>query len=164
MTGYLSASEIVGLGLKLDADWVILSACNTAGGALEADGSLEPCQRILLRRRACTAGLAFGKSIPMPTSKLITQAVAKLKSDRRIGRTEALRRSMSKLMAKTDLRHRGASRLLGAVRESAKARPGDCRNVCCCRDERTNPTDREGRDWVIKRRTQRKRIESALPQ
>src|SRR6185436_5663156 len=29
--GYLSASEIA--GLKLDADWVILSACNTAAGA-----------------------------------------------------------------------------------------------------------------------------------
>lgn len=28
--GYLSASEIA--GLKLDADWVILSACNTASG------------------------------------------------------------------------------------------------------------------------------------
>ena len=28
--GYLSASEVA--GLKLDADWVILSACNTAGG------------------------------------------------------------------------------------------------------------------------------------
>ena len=28
--GYLSASEIA--GLKLDADWVILSACNTAAG------------------------------------------------------------------------------------------------------------------------------------
>jgi CHAT domain-containing protein len=28
--GYLSASEVA--GLKLDADWVILSACNTAAG------------------------------------------------------------------------------------------------------------------------------------
>jgi hypothetical protein len=34
--GYLSASEIA--GLKLDADWVILSACNTAAGqALNAE-------------------------------------------------------------------------------------------------------------------------------
>jgi CHAT domain len=33
--GYLSASEIA--GLKLDADWVILSACNTAAG--EAKGA-----------------------------------------------------------------------------------------------------------------------------
>lgn len=33
--GYLSASEIA--GLKLDADWVILSACNTA--AAEAKGA-----------------------------------------------------------------------------------------------------------------------------
>ena len=33
--GYLSASEIA--GLKLDADWVILSACNTAGGEAGGD-------------------------------------------------------------------------------------------------------------------------------
>jgi len=32
--GYLSASEIA--GLKLDADWGILSACNTAAGRLKA--------------------------------------------------------------------------------------------------------------------------------
>jgi hypothetical protein len=31
--GYLSASEIA--GLKLDADWVILSACNTAAGGVQ---------------------------------------------------------------------------------------------------------------------------------
>jgi CHAT domain-containing protein len=31
--GYLSASEIS--GLKLDADWVILSACNTGSGGLK---------------------------------------------------------------------------------------------------------------------------------
>jgi CHAT domain-containing protein len=30
LDGYLSASEIA--ALKLDADWVILSACNTAAG------------------------------------------------------------------------------------------------------------------------------------
>ncbi len=38
--GYLTASEIA--GLKLDADWVILSACNTAAGGVEgAKGGVQ---------------------------------------------------------------------------------------------------------------------------
>jgi CHAT domain-containing protein len=35
--GYLSGSEIA--ALKLDADWVILSACNTAGGAGQGEAA-----------------------------------------------------------------------------------------------------------------------------
>jgi tetratricopeptide (TPR) repeat protein len=43
--GYLTASEIA--ALKLDADWVILSACNTAaGGADGAEALSAPCPRL----------------------------------------------------------------------------------------------------------------------
>ena len=41
--GYLSASEIA--ALKLDADWVILSACNTAGGSGENAEALSGLAR-----------------------------------------------------------------------------------------------------------------------
>src|SRR6187200_885248 len=41
--GYLSASEIA--GLKLDADWVILSACNTAAGGSEGAEALSGMSR-----------------------------------------------------------------------------------------------------------------------
>ena len=41
--GYLSASEIA--GLKLDADWVILSACNTAAGGAEGADALSGMAR-----------------------------------------------------------------------------------------------------------------------
>lgn len=37
--GYLSASEVA--GLRLNADWVVLSACNTAGPAGQGHGGLE---------------------------------------------------------------------------------------------------------------------------
>lgn len=37
--GYLAASEVA--GLRLDADWVVLSACNTAGPAGQGHGGLE---------------------------------------------------------------------------------------------------------------------------
>jgi len=41
--GYLSASEIT--NLKLDADWVILSACNTAAAGTEGDEALSGLAR-----------------------------------------------------------------------------------------------------------------------
>jgi CHAT domain-containing protein len=41
--GYLSASEIA--GLKLDADWVILSACNTAAGGAPGGEALSGLAR-----------------------------------------------------------------------------------------------------------------------
>ena len=57
--GYLSASEIA--GLKLDADWVILSACNTAaGGAPEARGAVGNGEGVLLRGGPLSARFALG--------------------------------------------------------------------------------------------------------
>src|SRR5204863_7318183 len=41
--GFLTASEIA--ALKLDADWVILSACNTAGGSGETAEALSGMAR-----------------------------------------------------------------------------------------------------------------------
>ncbi len=60
--GYLSAGEIA--GLKLDADWVILSACNTAGAASTAcngrRSAVRPGARVLLCPGPRAAGLALG--------------------------------------------------------------------------------------------------------
>jgi hypothetical protein len=44
--GYLSASEIA--GLKLDADWVILSACNTAAGQATSAEALSGLARAFI--------------------------------------------------------------------------------------------------------------------
>jgi len=59
--GYLSASEIA--ALKLDADWVILSAYNTAGGAgpgEAAEAQSAPCTRVYLCTSARAIGVALG--------------------------------------------------------------------------------------------------------
>ena len=57
--GYLSASEIA--ALKLDADWVILSACNTAaGGGDERRGAVGPGAGLHLRPGPRAAGVALG--------------------------------------------------------------------------------------------------------
>ena len=93
--GYLTASEVA--SLKLDADWVILSTCNTASrGTANAD-VVGSGTRILLRRRSFPACLAPVES--EPTVGLITKTFAALRGDLSIGRAEALWRSMVMLIA-----------------------------------------------------------------
>jgi CHAT domain-containing protein/tetratricopeptide (TPR) repeat protein len=92
--GYLSASEIT--ALKLDAEWVILSACNTAGAA---DGGNEAQALSGLARAFFYAGsralLVSHWEVDTDASvAIITSAVAAIRRDSRIGRSEALRRAM----------------------------------------------------------------------
>jgi CHAT domain-containing protein len=92
--GYLSAGEIA--GLKLDADWVILSACNTAGGAggergAEALGGLA---RAFFYAQARALLVSHWEVDSHATVKLITSAVGAISRDKTLGRAEALRRAM----------------------------------------------------------------------
>ena len=48
--GYLTASEIA--GLKLDADWVVLSACNTAAGGAQSAEALSGLARAFIYAQA----------------------------------------------------------------------------------------------------------------
>jgi CHAT domain-containing protein/tetratricopeptide (TPR) repeat protein len=99
--GFLTASEIT--MLKLDADWVVLSACNTAGpqdlGAEALSGLARAffyagARAILVSHWAVGSGAAV---------KLTTRAFAELKAHPEIGRAEALRVSMKELIEKGDL-------------------------------------------------------------
>src|SRR5262249_13046226 len=90
--GYLSASEIA--GLKLDADWVILSACNTAAGDAKGAESLSGLARAFFYAGARSLLVSHWEVASEPTVKLITKGVEELKRDPKIGRAEALRRSM----------------------------------------------------------------------
>jgi CHAT domain-containing protein len=90
--GYLSASEIA--GLKLDADWVILSACNTAAGDARGAEALSGLARALFYAGARSLLVSHWEVASEPTVKLITKAVDELKRNPKIGRAEALRRSM----------------------------------------------------------------------
>ena len=92
--GYLSASEIA--ALKLDAEWVILSACNTAGAV---DVSEEAQALSGLARAFFYAGsralLVSHWEVDTDASvALITSAVGAIKRDPTIGRSEALRRAI----------------------------------------------------------------------
>jgi CHAT domain-containing protein/tetratricopeptide (TPR) repeat protein len=92
--GYLSASEIA--ALKLDAEWVILSACNTAGGAgqSEAAESLSGLARMFFYAGARALLVSHWEVDSIATVKLITTAIGALAKDKSLGRAEALRRAM----------------------------------------------------------------------
>src|SRR5262249_42096064 len=90
--GYLSASEIA--ALKLDADWVILSACNTAAGDAKGAEALSGLARAFFYAGARSLLVSHWQIASEPTVRLITKAVDELKRDPTIGRAEALRRSM----------------------------------------------------------------------
>jgi CHAT domain-containing protein len=99
--GYLSGSEIA--GLKLDADWVILSACNTAGGAGqgEAAEALSGLARVFFYAGARALLVSHWEVDSDAAVRLVTKAVSAMAEDKGLGRAEALRRAMLAVMADT---------------------------------------------------------------
>ena len=96
--GYLTASEIA--GLKLDADWVILSACNTAAGGAESAEALSGLARAFFYAGARALLVSHWAVYSNATVKLISKAVSTMATDSSVGRSEALRRSMMALIEK----------------------------------------------------------------
>lgn len=94
--GYLSGSEIA--GLKLDADWVILSACNTAAGDASGAQALSGLARAFIYAHARALLVSHWAVDSNATVKLITVAAAEMSRDRTAGRAEALRRAMLALI------------------------------------------------------------------
>jgi CHAT domain-containing protein len=90
--GYLSVAEIA--GLKLDADWVILSACNTAAGGADGAEALSGLARAFFYAGARALLVSHWAVYSDATVKLITGAVGRMAADKDVGRAEALRQSM----------------------------------------------------------------------
>jgi CHAT domain-containing protein len=103
--GLLTASEIA--NLKLDADWVILSACNTAGGRPGAEGLSGLAKAFFYAgSRALMVSHWYVESDT--TVLLTTGAIQEFSKDPAAGRAEALRRAMLRLMkdqSKPDYAH-----------------------------------------------------------
>jgi CHAT domain-containing protein len=100
--GYLSASEIA--GLKLDADWVILSACNTAAGQTSNAEALSGLARAFIYAQARALLVSHWAVDSNATVKIITSAMREIAPDRKVGRAEALRRAMLALIDGGDAR------------------------------------------------------------
>ena len=98
--GYLTASEIA--TLKIDADWVILSACNTAAAGSANAELLSGMARAFFYAGARSLLVSHWAVNSDATVELITKTFAALRGDPRIGRAEALRRSMMALISKGD--------------------------------------------------------------
>jgi CHAT domain-containing protein/tetratricopeptide (TPR) repeat protein len=95
--GLLTASRIA--KLRLDADWAVLSACNTAAGDRPGAEGLSGLARAFFYAGARSLLVSHWPVDSTSAVKLTTGAFAQLKKDPTIGRAEALRLSMQALIA-----------------------------------------------------------------
>jgi tetratricopeptide (TPR) repeat protein len=101
--GLLTASRIA--RLNLDADWAVLSACNTAAGDKPGAEGLSGLARAFFYAGARSLLVSYWPVESDAAVKLTTGAVARLSRDPRIGRAEALRRSILALIADRSSAH-----------------------------------------------------------
>ncbi len=93
--GYLSASEIA--GLKLDADWVILSACETAAGTRENGEELSGLARAFFYAGARAILVSHWEMYTDAGVELTTGTFNALDNDKSksLGRAEAMRSAIN---------------------------------------------------------------------
>lgn len=94
--GLLTASEIA--QLKLNADWVVLSACNTAAGDKPGAEALSGLARAFFYSGTRALLVSHWPVVSEAAVQLTTRTFASLSADPTIGRAEALRRSMLSLI------------------------------------------------------------------
>jgi tetratricopeptide (TPR) repeat protein/CHAT domain-containing protein len=90
--GLLTASEVA--QLKLNADWVVLSACNTAAGEKPGAEALSGLARAFFYAGARALLLSHWRIDSKAATRLATSTFDIMKSNQTIGRAEALRRAM----------------------------------------------------------------------
>ena len=95
--GLLMASEIA--ALRLNADWVVLSACNTAAGEGEGADALSGLARAFFYAGARALLVSHWAVYSSAATDLTTKTFATLAATPKIGRAEAFRRAMLGLIA-----------------------------------------------------------------
>jgi CHAT domain-containing protein/tetratricopeptide (TPR) repeat protein len=94
--GYLSASEIA--ALKFDAEWVLLSACNTAAGGADGGEALSGVAGAFFYAGARSLLVSHWYVESDATVALVAGTFAEMKERPHNGRAEAMRRSMLALI------------------------------------------------------------------
>ena len=94
--GLLTASEVA--QLQLDADWVVLSACNTAAGDRPEAEALSGLARAFFYAGARSLLVSHWAVASDAAVKLTSATFAHLRSAPEISRAEALRRAMLEFM------------------------------------------------------------------
>jgi CHAT domain-containing protein len=90
--GLLTASEVA--QLKLNADWVVLSACNTSAGDKPGAEALSGLARAFFYAGAHALLVSHWAVDSDAATRLTTATFEFMKNDPRLGRAEALRRAM----------------------------------------------------------------------
>ena len=90
--GLLKASEVA--QLKLNADWVVLSACNTVAGEKPGAEALSGLARAFFYAGARALLVSHWSVASDAATRLTTSAFAILKADPTLGRAQAMRRTM----------------------------------------------------------------------
>jgi CHAT domain-containing protein len=90
--GLLTASEIA--QLRLNADWVVLSACNTISGDKPGAEALSGLARAFFYAGARALLVSHWAVDSAAATRLTTSTFDILKADPKLGRAEALRRAM----------------------------------------------------------------------
>ena len=90
--GLLTASEVA--QLKLNADWVVLSACNTASGDAPGAEALSGLARAFFYAGARALLVSHWRVDSQAAVRLTTTTFAALQKEPALGRAEALRRAM----------------------------------------------------------------------
>ena len=98
--GLLIASDIA--KLELNADWVILSACNTAAARSENAEAFSGLSRAFFAAGARSLLVSHWYVNSEAAVAITTGAINQLKGDSRIGKAEALRRSLAALRSRKD--------------------------------------------------------------
>ncbi len=101
--GLLTASRIA--KLNLDADWAVLSACTAAAGDKPGAEGLSGLARAFFYAGARSLLVSYWPVESDAAVKLTTGAFARLTKDPRIGRAEAVRRSIKALIADRSSAH-----------------------------------------------------------
>jgi CHAT domain-containing protein/lipopolysaccharide biosynthesis regulator YciM len=94
--GLLKASEVA--QLKLNADWVVLSACNTVAGDKPGAEALSGLARAFFYAGARALLVSHWAVASDAATRLTTSAFATLAADPTLGRAEAMRRAMLSLL------------------------------------------------------------------
>jgi CHAT domain-containing protein len=95
--GLLTASEVA--QLKLSADWVVLSACNTAAGNKPGAEALSGLARAFFYAGSRALLVSHWAVSSDAATRLTTSTFDAIKIDPTIGRSEALRRAMVAYMS-----------------------------------------------------------------
>jgi CHAT domain-containing protein len=90
--GLLTSSEVA--QLKLNADWVVLSACNTIAGDKPGAEALSGLARSFFYAGARALLVTHWSVDSAAATRLTTSTFDRLKADPKLGRAEALRQAM----------------------------------------------------------------------